>query len=240
MKVVELKQRIIEKLESFRDTPKLLPFLVHARYANSLGRIKVGIKSASVSVTETYLGWLPPKKNRPHQIHTQHRVSIIQVLKHLIHRLDLRSMECKMVAPKYGISRGLYIPEIARHTNLCERTVQRCLATLVRSGYIRRVAGDRFIKLSANLFRHLSLNLALDRLRQQLLGIAKKGTTAAPRFGHRNDKAPDTNNATGQSHASHSPYVHTEHQGTINKQGALDALDAIRDKLGRRRRPPPG
>lgn len=245
MKVVELKQRIIEKLQGFGVNPKLLPSLLHARYANSLPRILSCGQGQSVSVTEMYVGWQPPKKNKPHQIHTQHRLSVVKVMTHLVQRLDIRSMECKLVAPKYNVDRGLYIAEIARHTSLSERTVQRTLATLVRSGYIRRLPGQRFIKLSLNLLRHLSLNLAFDRLRQQLLGLDRK--TSNTRFGDRNQRdGKQPSNSTvnlhespAVAHASHTPYQHSEHLGTKDRDAAKKALSDIKGRLGHKTKPPP-
>jgi len=169
MKVLELKQRMIEKLEAFRDDPKSLPALVHARYANNLP-----VGSAGSGTALPYRGHRLPRKHKPHQVHTQHRHSLIELLKHLILRLDIKTLECKFVNPRYNITRPLYVSEMARHTGLCERTVQRAIGTLVRAGYIARVAKHRWLYLSLNLFRDMKLNVALDAMKRQLTGLARK------------------------------------------------------------------
>lgn len=165
VKVVELKNRAIERLEVFRDTPSTLPALVHARYLTAPSKGHVG--ASRIKGTGFAL-----RRHKPHQMHTQHRSSNVKVLQLLIKRLDMRSRECVFVNPARGIRRPLYVPEIARETGLSDRTVTRCLGSLTRSGYVFRSA-KRFF-LSLRLFRDLALDVSFHRLLKQLEGLAKK------------------------------------------------------------------
>ena len=227
-----------EKLQAFRDFPKTLPRLIHARYANNY----MQASPSKISGTEIYRGHRAPKKHRPHQVHTQHRHSIVAVLELLIQRLDIRTMECKFINPRYGIDRALYVAEIAQKTGLAERTVQRCIGSLVRSGYIIRMANLRRIFFTLTFVQDIKVNLAYGRLKSQLMGLDKKATLIPSKqskdsrknFGHRNNLS----NETG-FHPSHSKYQHEPHQGTQDREAAASHLKMMRSLIGRRQKPPP-
>ncbi|MEH6688784.1 MAG: hypothetical protein V7693_16160 [Halopseudomonas sabulinigri] len=233
MKVLELKERLIEKLEGFRIDPKTLPQLVYARYANNL-------PASIVTKSVIYAGARAPKHHKPHMIHTQHRESLIKVLNHLIKRLDIKTLECRFVNPKYNITRPLYNDEIARHTGLNSRTVKRCMGTLVRSGYILRMANTRFIRLTFNLFRDLKLNIALETLRRKALGLEKRNLKTPSSTPSKN-RTPDRFSQlpkTGTYNQAHNLWKHEESQ-TPDPETAKRGIEGLKSILAKRKEDPP-
>ncbi|MBA1280250.1 hypothetical protein [Stutzerimonas stutzeri] len=169
--VVDLKNRAIERLEDYRDNARVLPALVHARY----------IKPALLPThkPKAAAGSYSMRKHKPHQMHTQHRASCVLVLQWLIKKMDIATRQCVFVNPKYGIRRTIYIPEIARHTGLCERTVTRVMDSITRARYlVRTVIGKTNQRyhyyVSDQLFRDLKLDISLRVLTGRLKGLDTK------------------------------------------------------------------
>lgn len=162
--VADFKSRAIERLDGYRENPRCLPGLVYARYA---AQPACRFRSKPAPFKQ-----FAKRTHKQHQMHLQHRNTCISVLGLLVQRLDMITREIVFVAPKYGIRRPLYVAEIARITNLCSRTVKRCLGSLVRSRYLVRIENRMF--LSAALFRDLQLDISYTRLANQLVGLAKK------------------------------------------------------------------
>ena len=170
VKVVEFIDSAIERLTGYGDNPRVLPALVHALYApqphnpfTQPGANRVNFKS---------LRHIPfgERKHKPHQMHSQFRESCAKVLSILVKRMDIRSRQCVYVNPVKKRTRTLYVPELARLTGLCDRTVTRALGALVRANYLFRDLKHRFF-LSQSLFRDLNLSLTLARLTKQLMGL---------------------------------------------------------------------
>lgn len=171
--VVDLKNRAIERLEAFRDNARSLPALTHARYERA--EPLKGQKHRPVN-----LGNFALRKHRPHQMHSQHRNNCVLVLQWLIKRMDVKTRQCVFVNPSFNIRRTIYVPEIARHTGLCERTVSRVLSSLTRGRYLLRtvvgITNQRYLYfLSQQLFRDLKLDITLGVLVRRMLGLEKKG-----------------------------------------------------------------
>lgn len=171
--VVDFKSRAIERLDGYRDNPRCLPGLVYARYA---AQPACRFRSQPAPFKKFAL-----RTHKQHQMHLQHRNTCISVLGLLLQRLDMITREIVFVAPKYGIRRPLYVAEIARLTNLCSRTVKRCLGSLVRSRYLVRVENRMFLSIA--LFRDLKLDISYTRLANQLVGLAKKKATGMKQGG---------------------------------------------------------
>jgi len=165
--ILEFKSRSIERLTEFCANAHALPRLTHARYLPQTDLSVPGAKPVRYKP-------FAQRTHKPHQMHTQHRNSCVALFKLLIHRLDIATRECLFVNPKRKIRRPLYVPEMARETSLADRTVQRCLASLVRSGYLIRT-GNRYF-LSLTFFRDLRLDISYLRLQKQLVGLSKKAS----------------------------------------------------------------
>lgn len=239
--VVDLKNRAIERLEDYRDNPRSLPALVHARYSNPAllpthkpKRIKRDFKL---------------RKHKPHQMHTQHRNNCVLVLQWLIKRMDVVSRQCIFVNPKFNIRRTIYIPEMARHTGLCERTVTRVMDSITRARYvIRNVVGKSNQRyhyyLSEALFRDLKLDISLRILTGKLKGLVRKGEFAAgKKKPARQATTPlakwGTQAPAGQTSAwqeADKPYGNL----TSPDESQKAVGNAFLDKLRRRRPKPPG
>ena len=151
-------------------------------------------------------------------------------------------MECKFINPRHGIDRPLYIAEIAQKTGMAERTVQRCIGSLVRSGYIIRMANLRRIFFTLSFVQDLKVNLAFGRLKAQLAGLDKRAnvipTTSRAgnrkNFGHRNNQTTETG-----YHPSHAEYQHVAHEGTQDRESAESHLRLMKSLIGRQQKPPP-
>ncbi|MCF6783397.1 hypothetical protein [Stutzerimonas stutzeri] len=237
--VVDLKNRAIERLEGYRDNARTLPALIHARYIKPapLGRHKPKTVSGSYAL----------RKHKPHQMHTQHRASCVLVLQWLIKRLDIATRQCVFVNPKHNIRRTIYIPEVARHTGLCERTVTRVMDSITRAQYVLRTvigtSNQRYhYYLSDQLFRDLKLDISLRVLSNRLKGLATKKA-------HQGNKQPQQVSRKPQSTppGTTPPLASAAHQA-FNKpdlpQGkptdAQRALAAEHLAQMRRRKPPSG
>lgn len=232
--VVDLKNRAIERLEAFRDNPRSLPALTHARYENPVHL--PGQKSKRVS-----LGHFAMRKHRPHQMHSQHRDSCVLVLQWLIKRMDVKTRQCVFVNPTHNIRRTIYVPEVARHTGLCERTVSRVLSSLSRVSYLlRSVVGKtnqryRYF-LTEQLFRDLKLDVTLNVLVRRMAGLEKKGQpkAARPLPGTRKS-ATQTGSPTPSTIAGAGPYANLPELTEARRSVGNSFLDSLRP---RRSRPP--
>jgi len=187
VKVVEFIESAIERLGGYGDSPRVLPALMHALYApqpaTPFTRSCKQVKFKNVRHVP-----FKDRKHKPHQMHSQFRLTCVKVLAILVKRMDIRTRQCVHVNPVKKKVRTLYVPEIARLTGLCDRTVTRALSSLVRAGYLFRDDKHRFY-LSLSLFRDLKLSLTLERLANQLRGLASKNTKD-PSSGSTKGKAP--------------------------------------------------
>lgn len=232
VKVVEFQQRAYERLEEFGSNPRSLKALAYARYASTpAGWSARGGRRPTVKAAQSFIPF-SARKHKPHQMHEQHRESCIRVLKFLVWRMDVKTRQCVHVNPARKTRRTLYIPEIARHTSLCERTITRVLATLCRARYLLRIA-ERFY-LTEHLFTDLSLSVTLSTLTRQLQGLHKKvNASAQPKASKpAPPPTPRPSSPTIDSGTPSKPKVVNEASIAIGNA----ALDALR---GRRRRPPP-
>lgn len=207
MKVLDFKQRVYETLEEYRANARLLPALVYSRHVETKTPFpsapRPGLAPAQ-AVLNRYEKAVPRlRKHKPHQIHRQHRESLIKVLCHLIKRLDIVSQEVLFINTQYNIRRPLYVAEIARVTELSTRTVQRCLISLSNSRYIYRCRRTRRIKLSRQLFTDLKLNITFDRLAAKLLGLQQKSSAPSKPTFRTAKKSPWPRPAGALTHASH-------------------------------------
>ncbi len=175
VKFVEFKDRAIERLEGYRENAKALPALTYARYARNPNQFKGGRNTKAKNANDI-AGHFAKRNHKPHQMHTQHRESCVNILQLLIKRMDMLTRQCVYVNPKYNIRRSLYVPEIARITELCERTVTRALASLCKASYVIRRGMNYF--LTANLIRDLNLELTYKRILTQQAGLAKRSAAA--------------------------------------------------------------
>lgn len=170
------------------------------------------------------------------------------VLQWLVKRMDVVSRQCIFVNPKFNIRRTIYIPEVARHTGLCERTVTRVMDSITRARYvIRNVVGKSNQRyhyyLSEALFRDLKLDISLRILTGKLKGLARKGELAAEK------KKPT--NQTRTQRPKHGPHASTGQASAIEADTTYGSLtipdesqkavgNAFLDKLRRRRPKSPG
>lgn len=249
MKVLDFKKLVVERLQRFRDDPLSLPSLVYARYGSS----RIGLTSAGNILGDRrgnkqfyYAGFQMPDKHKRHQIHSQHRSSLVSVLEFLIHRLDIVSMSSKLIAPSYKRVRNLYNIEIAKHTGLSIRTVQRCIGTLVRSSYIVREPVSRTIVLSKKLFTDLRMDISLNVVTRQLKGLASKarknqqndqGNASNPNGPAGSKTTPRSSapaGADGATKTMHQTYAPEQHSKSKPATGnaALAALRASRRSTG--------
>ncbi|MBF6615575.1 MAG: hypothetical protein ITG07_02505 [Candidimonas sp.] len=236
--VVDLKNRAIERLEGYRDNARALPALVHARYIKPTPLARHRPKAAAGSYSM--------RKHKPHQMHSQHRASCVLVLQWLIKRLDIATRQCVFVNPKHNIRRTIYIPEIARHTGLCERTVTRVMDSITRAQYVLRTVigttNQRYhYYLSDQLFRDLKLDISLRVLSNRLKGLVTKKAADAnkekPRSQSSTQSAP-TGNTSPQASAHQAFNKPDLPQGKPTE--AQRALAAEHLAQMRRRKPPPG
>lgn len=136
--IQSLKNRAYIKVEQFIEQPHALKSLTYAKYkplpknshyhtyATRMNRVKNIRVNRSLS------------RHKRHVMHSQHRLNCVNVLKHLILRLNFQTLECLLVAPDYRVARPLYVNEIARKCGISKRTTQSCLESLTVAGYIRR------------------------------------------------------------------------------------------------------
>lgn len=169
VKVVDLKNRAIERLEAYRDNPRALPSLTYARY----------LPKASLPRHKQKRQLFAVRKHKQHQMHAQHRINCVQVLQWLIKRLDVRTRQCVFVNPARNIRRTIYIPEIARHIGIDERSVTRIMDSLTRSRYVLRTvvgkSNQRYhYYLTELLFRDIQLDISLRIITGKLKGLDKK------------------------------------------------------------------
>ncbi|MDU4254485.1 hypothetical protein [Pseudomonas sp.] len=174
VKVVDLKERAIERLEGYRDDPRCLPGLVHARYRSTPTVPTKGGKTRRIKPMNFAL-----RNHKPHQMHAQHRNSCVKVLQWLVKKMDVMTMQCVFVNPRFGIRRTVYVPEIADKNGMCERTVTRVLGSLVRGGYLLRTLFGKeqnvhHFYLTEKLFRDLKLDISLNVLVRRMRGLEKK------------------------------------------------------------------
>lgn len=171
-KVVEFLDRAVERLEGYGSDARSLPALARSLYAASPDQPHTQPGYSRVQFRSLRHVPFESRKHRPHQMHAQFRHSCVKVLSILVKRMDVKTRQCVYVNPIKKTIRTLYVPEFARLTGLCDRTVTRVLGALVRARYLIRDAKNRFF-LSAALFRDLSLSVTLDRLTNQLRGLGK-------------------------------------------------------------------
>lgn len=165
MGIREFLQRAIEKIEGFRSNPRTLPLLARARHLLA--------PKDSVAGAQRIKGVNFGKKVQ-HVMHRQARDNTASILQWLVGHLDVRTRESVFVHPGRGIRRSPYIAELARAAGgICERTVQRSLASLARAGILLRTANSNRYFLSRELFKSLSLDVSYDRLVGQLAGLDK-------------------------------------------------------------------
>lgn len=234
VKIVEFQDRAVERLEGFRSNAAALPSLVYARY----------LLAPTSGVTQRVRGIdFALRKNRRHIMHAQHRATCIEVLKLLISRMDVRTRQCVYVNPKFNIRRNIYVPEIARLLNVCERTVTRALGSIERAGYLLRTATAKGSKmfLSLKLLRELNVSIMYERLTNQLKGLDKKAQYDALNQGKKAGAKGTPSQAPAQPQAKPespepNPYAPKERTESSMNIGN-DYLAQLR---GRRKRPPPG
>lgn len=226
VKVVELKDRAIERIGRFREDPKTLPALVHARYL-------VVPKDQVAGATRVKGTNFALRKHKPHQMHSQHRATTSLLLEWLVRKLDVRTRECVFVNPTRGIRRPPYVPEMARALGVCERTITRCLGSLTRSRYLAR-DGRRFF-ISRALFIALHLDVTYDRLAAQLAGLDKKNKFSAPDKVSVAQASPNQSQPTGPVHPSHLAFEKAVPHKKSDPQFGNDALKVLRRS---RSRPP--
>jgi len=190
--IQSLKERAYLKVDQFVERPHALKSLTYAKYkplpknshyhtyATRMRRVKNIRVSRALS------------RHKRHVMHAQHRRNCANVLKHLILRLNLPTLECLLVAPKYGVARPLYVIEIANKCGISERTAQSCLESLTVAGYIRRHK-DTFnnlrsinrhkhenselknrIFLTPLLIKEIQCDVAFVILLRKMSGLAKK------------------------------------------------------------------
>lgn len=237
VKVVEFQDRAYERLEEFGSNPGTLRALAYARYASTpSGWTTRGGRKSGLSAARSFIPF-SARKHKPHQMHEQHRDSCIRVLKFLVWRMDVKTRQCVHVNPARKTRRTLYVPEIARHTSLCERTVTRVLATLCKARYLLRIA-ERFY-LTEHLFVDLRLSVTLSTLTRQLQGLDKKASIAK---GSKGTKPLNPSHSPASTPASQNnspddtpcrPKVLTDASRAIGN-AALSLMP------GRRQRPPSG
>lgn len=238
VKVVELKERAIERLEGYRDDPRTLPGLVFARYRSTVSTTNGG--SRRVKPQNFAL-----RNHKPHQMHLQHRINCLQVLQWLVKRMDIKTRQCVFVNPTYNIRRTIYVPEIARHLSLSERTVTRCLGSIQRAGYLLRTlfGKEQMIHhffLTERLFRDLKLDVTLNVLTRKMLGLDEKGSKKDKAAGaakpFRNAKSSTTQPQVPPAPTeTPKPYAHKEQSAASREVG-----NSFLDQLRPRRRKPPG
>lgn len=234
VKVVDLKERAIERLEGYRDDPRSLPGLVHARYRSAVGYDKDGVRRVKQPNFSL-------RSHKPHQMHAQHRNSCVLVLQWLIKKMDVKTRQCVFVNPTFGIRRTIYVPEISRHTGLCERTVTRVLGSIGRAGYmLRKIVGKEQLVhnyyLTERLFRDLKLDVTLNVLTRKMLGLDKKELKqAAPAKPARKPAPAQPSKPTRQAQDQAKPYTPKVITEESRKLG-----NSFLDQLRPRRRKPPG
>lgn len=235
VKVVDLKERAIERLEGYRADPRCLPGLVHARYRSTVTQGTDGtrrVKPLNFAL----------RNHKPHQMHSQHRNSCVLVLQWLIKKMDVKTRQCVFVNPTFGIRRTIYVPEISRHTGLCERTVTRVLGSITRAGYMLRTLVGKEHKvhhyyLTERLFRDLKLDVTLSVLTRRMLGLDKKDKkqAAAPQANKRSKPGQATTPAPSPAAETPRPYTPKE----ISEESRSIGRSFL-DQLRPRRRKPPG
>jgi len=183
---------------------------------------------------------LPTKHTGGHQMHRQHRESIIKVLSYLFTNLDVVSMEALKVAPRYKRRRALYLADIFKATALSRRTVQRCLSSLVRAGYLLRFTDTRQIYITYHLLRDLRLSRLYEGLKHSLSNLARKGKGQSPIPMHKASQQPTPSSSPGAYSASFEPAAPAalppKPKDTSN---ATAALSSLRQRLGMRTKAPP-
>ena len=240
VKVVDFKDRAIERVQTFRDTPATLGALVHARYQGGMPDVFVASKGKSFKAwgQTSYVPY-SKRKHKPHQMHSQHRDSLVRLITWLIKKMDVTTRECVFVNPRYNINRPIYVPEMARHTGLCDRTITRCLGSLTRSRYMYRANGRYYLSLS--LFRDLKLDVTLGRLVSQLAGLKKRNAKQGSGPGQQSGASKSKNAPPQQGYSpAHQPFPFNRQEPGKKVDGSLAnaALEAISGLIGRRRRPP--
>lgn len=236
--VVDLKNRAIERLEGFSDNPRALPALVHARYNSP-------VPLPTHKPIRQKFSHFALRKHKPHQMHAQHRSSCVLVLQWLVKRMDITTRQCVFVNPKHNIRRTIYIPELARHTGLCERTITRVMDTITRARYVlRTVVGKTNQRyhyyLSDQLFRDLKLDISLRVLSGRLKGLAKKKDIddgkrpSSSAKGHASKSKPDAGAQAPAWKEADKPYANLSKPDETQRSVGNAFLDKIR-----RRRPSP-
>lgn len=194
-KVLSFKERVIEKIERFAADVSSLSELTFAHYKLFPRGIDSMYHSAEFHrkrKDRIKLDAMQRKHGR-HVMRSDHRKNCVSLLKLLVHRLDLNTLECVLVAPSYGVRRPLYVNEMATQCGVSLRTLQSCLQSLAVAGYIRRVDDKSSKRLCANntvrnlhrifltpsFFEAIQSNIALSLLKQYLLGLSKKARKKA-------------------------------------------------------------
>jgi predicted transcriptional regulator len=198
LKALSLKERIYKKITAFLDNPFALRGLTYSRYKQFKGNSvyhsteyhrerneRLRKEDFELSLLElTGLSAADGRKHKRHVMHSERRVNCVSLLKLLVKRLDIATLECLLVAPSYKIRRPLYVSEMARECGVTKRTIQNCLQSLTLAGYIKRkkdLSSGRIdrkgvlrchhrVYLTPKFFESVKSNIALERLRQYLKG----------------------------------------------------------------------
>lgn len=236
MKYIEFKERAVERLQQFRADPGTLPRLVWARYEKNPVSFSGGRRNNLPVPAKINIGdHFAMRKHNRHQMHTQHRNSCVAVMEVLIKKLDVITLQCVHVNPTKGIRRSLYVPELARLTGLCSRTITRVLGSLTRSRYLLRQANKFF--LSEHLIRDLNLSVAYSSMNRQREGRAKMG--AAAKLGNSKLAKGTSKPAQKNSQAPASADQDNIQRFTPPSEASLEKGNAaLAALLGRKRRPP--
>ena len=195
LKILSFKERAIEKIERFAADVSSLSELTFAHYKCFPSGIDSMYHSAEYHKKRKDRIKLDAmqRKHGRHVMRSDHRKNCVSLLKLLVHRLDLNTLECLLVAPSYGVRRPLYVSEMATQCGVSLRTLQSCLQSLAVAGYIRRVDDKTSKRLCANntvrnlhrifltpsFFKAIKSNIALSLLKQYLLGLSKKARKKA-------------------------------------------------------------
>ena len=193
LKVLSFKERVSEKIAQFIDDPLSLRDLAYARYRRFRGDSVYHSADYHRKRSERLKAEHFSRKHKKHVMHAQHRTNCVNVFKLLVLRLDLNTLECLLVAPRYNVRRPLYVVEIAQRCGICVRTAQHCLRSLALAGYIRRfedMASKRVDKnntlqnlhrifLNPRFFADIECDASFNRLRDYLKGITKKEARTA-------------------------------------------------------------
>lgn len=190
--IQSLKERAYLKVDQFVERPHALKSLTYAKYKPLPKCSHYHTKEIRAQRIKNIRIGRSLSRHKRHVMHAQHRRNCAKVLKHLILRLNLQTLECLLVAPTFGVARPLYVIEIANNCGISKRTTQSCLESLTVAGYIKRHK-DTFdnlrkinrhkdentqlknrIFLTPLLIREIQCDVAFIILLRKMSGLAKK------------------------------------------------------------------